>query len=110
VIAVVITNLLYLGVALVVAVVGALIVVVRQRKPKSVEANVASFHKGLRALAPDDESERPAARPSWGGAHKPVLVRPIATGDEGDGEQQQTTADGADPEAGGSTSEEAGLG
>lgn len=75
-IAVVVTNLLYLGGALVVAVVIALVVVARQRKPKSVEANVDSFHKGLRALAPDDVADRPASRPSWGGAHKPVLVRP----------------------------------
>lgn len=74
-IAVVVTNLLYLGVALAVAVVVALVVVVRQRKPKSVEANVSSFHKGLRALAPDDEAGRSPTRSSWGGAHKPVLVR-----------------------------------
>lgn len=69
IIALVISNILYLLAALVVAVIGALIIVVRHRKPKSVEANVASFNRGLRALAPDRVSDD---RPTWGGARPPA--------------------------------------
>ena len=68
IIGLVFTNVLYLIVALVVAVIGALVVVLRHRKPKSVEANVASFNRGLRALAPDRVSDD---RPNWGGARRP---------------------------------------
>jgi hypothetical protein len=55
---VVVQNLLYTVGAVVLAVIGGIIVTLRHRKPKSVEANMASFHKGLRALAPDAEPVR----------------------------------------------------
>ena len=49
---VVLSNLAYLAGAVVIAVVISTVLVLRQRKPRSVEANVESFHRGLRALAP----------------------------------------------------------
>lgn len=49
----VISNLAYLIGAVVLAVLGGIAVSLRHRKPKSVDANMASFRKGLSALAPD---------------------------------------------------------
>lgn len=46
-------NLAYLIGAVVVAVIGGLIVWARHRQPRSVDANMASFRRGLSALAPD---------------------------------------------------------
>ncbi len=51
--AVVVSNLAYSSGAVVLAIIGGLIVWLRHRQPKSVDANVESFHRGLRALAPD---------------------------------------------------------
>lgn len=51
---VVLSNLAYVAGAVVVMVVLSLVVVLRSRKPRSVEANVESFSRGLRALAPSD--------------------------------------------------------
>lgn len=51
---VVLSNLMYPVVAVVVAAIAALIVVARHRRPKSIEANMRTFHRGLRALAPED--------------------------------------------------------
>ncbi|MDQ2728371.1 MAG: hypothetical protein M3Y91_11035 [Actinomycetota bacterium] len=78
IVGVVISNLLYLIVALAVAVIGALVVVLRHRKPKSVEANVASFHRGLRALAPDQPSGPSGSGPSWGGASRRAATTPTS--------------------------------
>jgi hypothetical protein len=50
---VVLSNLAYLIGAVVLAIIGGLIVWLRHRQPRSVDANVESFHRGLRALAPD---------------------------------------------------------
>ncbi|MCU4185106.1 hypothetical protein K6U06_12095 [Acidiferrimicrobium sp. IK] len=70
---VVLSNLMYLIGAVLLMVVLIMIIVLRQRKPKSVEANMESFHRGLRALAPSATSPkrqsvatptRPAARRS----------------------------------------------
>jgi hypothetical protein len=52
-------NLAYLVGAIVFAVIGGVIIWLRHRKPKSVDANVASFRRGLSALAPG--SGMPAA-------------------------------------------------
>jgi hypothetical protein len=46
-------NLAYLIGAIVLAVLGGIAVWLRHRKPKSVDANMASFKRGLNALAPD---------------------------------------------------------
>jgi len=61
VVSVALGNLAYLIGIVVLGVLGGLAVVLLHRKPKSVEANVNSFHRGLRALAPDSASpDRPA--------------------------------------------------
>ena len=67
---VVLSNLAYLLGAILLAVIGGVIVWLHHRQPKSVDANVESFHRGLRALAPDASirdrfvrSGRPDSRP-----------------------------------------------
>jgi hypothetical protein len=55
---VVLGNLIYVIGAVVAIVILSLVIVLRQRKPKSVEANMESFHKGLRALAPSETSPK----------------------------------------------------
>jgi hypothetical protein len=70
---VVLANLSYLIGAAVLAVIGVLIVLLRHRKPKSVEANMASFNRGLRALAP---GARPAAKRGGRSVREPVDTRP----------------------------------
>ena len=76
---VVISNLLYLVGAMVMAIIGGMIVVLRHRKPKSVEANITTFSRGLRALAPEDAARgrtqaagtvRSAVRPAPPGAEE----------------------------------------
>jgi hypothetical protein len=49
----VLSNLAYLIGAVVLAVIGGLAVWLHHRQPKSVDANMASFRRGLNALAPD---------------------------------------------------------
>jgi hypothetical protein len=51
--AVVLSNLAYLIGAVVLATIGGLIVWLYHRHPKSISANVESFHRGLQALAPE---------------------------------------------------------
>ena len=50
-------NLLYLLAAIVLSIVVSVIIVVRNRKPTSMEAGIEAFNRELRALAPD---KRPA--------------------------------------------------
>jgi hypothetical protein len=52
---VVLSNLAYLIGAVLLAIIFGLLVWLRHRKPKSIDANVESFNRGLRALAPDRE-------------------------------------------------------
>lgn len=63
---VVYSNLMYLGGAVVLMIVLTLVVVLRQRKPKSVEANMESFNRGLRALAPTPQAPRRSSAPDPG--------------------------------------------
>jgi hypothetical protein len=72
----VLANLAYLIGAVVVAFIGGLIVWIRHRQPKSVDANMASFRRGLNALAPDTRSAAPAhaKRPDQ------FKIRPVAAG------------------------------
>ena len=58
IVAIVVSNLMYLVGAVVAMVLLSTIVVVRHRRPKSIEANMKTFNRGLRALAPD-ASPRP---------------------------------------------------
>jgi hypothetical protein len=60
---VVLSNLAYLVGAVLLAIIGGLIVWLRHRQPKSVDANVESFHRGLRALAPDAANAAPPPQP-----------------------------------------------
>jgi hypothetical protein len=53
----VISNLAYLIGAVVVAVIGGLGVWLHHRQPKSVDANMASFRRGLSVLAPEPRSD-----------------------------------------------------
>lgn len=79
---VVLSNLMYLIGALLVMVVAIVAIVLRQRKPKSVEANMESFHRGLRALAPGPASPtRPSSTARPGGRRSQVqtVVEPEAT-------------------------------
>ena len=72
----VLSNLAYLIGAVVVAVIGGLLVWLRHRQPKSVDANMASFRRGLSALAPDPRSTPGATiRRS-----EPARVRPVPMG------------------------------
>ena len=70
----VLANLAYLIGAVVLAVIVGLIIWLRHRQPKSVDANMASFRKGLSALAPDPPSGPPSRGP------EPARVRPVPVG------------------------------
>lgn len=57
------SNLAYLGVVLVVSVVGCGVLWLRNRKPRSMEAHMDEFARVLRAMAPETrERTRPAGR------------------------------------------------
>ena len=60
----VLSNLAYLIGAVVLAVIGGLAVWLHHRQPKSVDPNMASFRRGLNALAPD-------VRPGQNGLTRP---------------------------------------
>jgi hypothetical protein len=53
-----VSNLLYLVIAIVLSLVGSLILWLRTRQPKSMDAGIKQFSKGLQALAPDDAEPR----------------------------------------------------
>ncbi|MGH9056766.1 MAG: hypothetical protein ACRDYY_13050 [Acidimicrobiales bacterium] len=61
---VVLSNLAYLIGVVVLAVIGGGAVWLRHRRPTSVDANVETFHRGLRALAPDRSNGAPARVPA----------------------------------------------
>lgn len=71
----VLANLAYVIGAVVLAVVVGLLVWLRHRQPKSVDANMASFRRGLSALAPEPGSPGTSARPAEA-AH----IRPVPAG------------------------------
>lgn len=50
---VVLGNLMYLIAAVALIIVGSLAVAIYHHRPKSIEANMDSFNRGLKALAPD---------------------------------------------------------
>lgn len=101
---VVLSNLAYLIGAVVLAIIGGLIVWLRHRQPKSVDANVESFSRGLRALAPDASlagSRRGTANTASGGLR--IQPRPAV------GAGQETAAggdNGAGTDAGGTHRDE----
>jgi hypothetical protein len=52
------TNLVYLGIAVVLSLLGSLVLWMRHRKPRSMEAHMQQFARELDALAPDPEWNR----------------------------------------------------
>lgn len=46
-------NLLYLGIVVLVCLLASLVVVLRNRRPRSLQSGVEEFSRELRALAPD---------------------------------------------------------
>jgi hypothetical protein len=75
----VLQNLSYLIGAVALAVVIGVAVALRHRKPKSLEANVESFNKGLRALSPGGAPTKRRRRPSPAGqAIAARAVTPLA--------------------------------
>lgn len=47
------SNLLYLGVAIVLSIVGCLVIYLRNRKPTSLNSGIEEFQRELRALTPE---------------------------------------------------------
>lgn len=90
---VVLSNLAYLIGAVVFAVLGGLAVWWRHRTPKSVHANITSFNRGLRALAPDIEDARLVPEPGVRIEPRPGGVRTIRTSSFEDGEPRRAGAD-----------------
>lgn len=58
------SGLLFLGIALVVSMVGCLVLWVRHRQPRSMDAHIRDFARELDALAPDPHGA-PQRRPPW---------------------------------------------
>ncbi len=51
------SNLLYLGIAVVLSVVGCLWIYLRNRRPTSLNAGIEEFQRELKALAPEQRGE-----------------------------------------------------
>jgi hypothetical protein len=49
-----VSNLLYLGIAVAVSVIGCLILYYRNRKPTSISHGIEEFQRELKAIAPDN--------------------------------------------------------
>ena len=47
------SNLLYLGIAIAISILGGIIIYVRNRKPTSLNAGIEEFQREMRALSPD---------------------------------------------------------
>ncbi len=58
------SSLLFLGIAVVVSLVGGLVLWVRHRQPRSMDAHIRDFARELDALAPD-ASGAPPRRTPW---------------------------------------------
>lgn len=84
-----VSNLAYIGGAVLLAIIGVVVVALRYRKPKSVQANVDTFQRGLRALAPD---EAPLGRQRAERSSGISLVEPVRRG------TVQVTRTGAAPD------------
>lgn len=50
------TNLIYLGIAVVLSLLGCGVLWLRNRRPTTMEASIKDFSRELGALAPDDET------------------------------------------------------
>jgi hypothetical protein len=58
-----VSSLIFLGIALVLSVVGFLVLWLRNRPPRSVDAHIRAFARELEALAPEAEPQRPMPSP-----------------------------------------------
>ena len=52
------SNLLYLGFAVLISVIGGTLLYLRNRKPTSLNAGIEEFQRELRALAPDKRPDK----------------------------------------------------
>jgi hypothetical protein len=68
-------NLIYVAGALVLIIILSLVVTLRHRRPKSVESNMATFNKGLKALAPGTEPVRRSGSAGRRGRPAPAVVK-----------------------------------
>jgi hypothetical protein len=97
-VAVVLSNVIYPLAAIAVAALVGAVIALRHRRPKSVESNMESFNRGLRALAPDSQQTarrrgrtrtasayRPAPTPASGQRSPlpPPVARPVRTSRSG---------------------------
>ncbi len=57
------SNLLYLGIAILLSVVGGLVIWYRNRRPTSLTAGIEEFQRELRALTPDGYKPRDRGGP-----------------------------------------------
>ena len=94
--ATVLANLAYLIGAVVVAVIIGLLVWLRHRQPKSVDANMASFRRGLSALAPDSDTPGQPLRQTDRPRIRPVTVPPRAVRVDPDDGGRSSAEDGDD--------------
>jgi hypothetical protein len=97
---VVISNLAYLLGAVLLAIIGGLVVWLRHRQPRSVDANVESFQRGLRALAPDSPgpkrgAPRTVARPPIVQSRPAVSVVDVVDPEVGDARETDSRETGA---------------
>ena len=69
------SNLIFLGLAVLFTGVGCTVIWLRQRKPTGVDTGIDAFKRELQALAPDREIVRPR--------HDPAVRRPTEDGDTG---------------------------
>jgi hypothetical protein len=53
-----VTQLIFLGVAIVISLIGCGLLWLRHRKPRTMEAHMNAFSRELRALAPDQRDDR----------------------------------------------------
>ncbi len=72
---VVLSNLAYLIGAVVLAIIGGCAVWLHHRQPKSIDANVDAFQRGLQAIAPDSSRPGPLRGPALAPQESP-RVRP----------------------------------
>ena len=79
------SPLVFLGIALGLSLVGVLVLWMRNRPPKSVDAHIRAFSKELEALAPDQEAFPPENRSEATGARPdgPSLRRHSPQGPSG---------------------------
>jgi hypothetical protein len=53
-----VSNLIYLGVVVLLSVLGSLVLYLRNRQPKSMESGIEQFARELKALAPEQDVAR----------------------------------------------------